>query len=392
MNANQSDYETLASNVEAANGSSVAVASAAPIGGQISKFERLTLAGGQELDRAIEWLAGKITDFTLHDRIGAFDLAGLEKAIRFYDDPLRSAPASGFFQRPDLPPLIEKKAIVALPDGYIHDISFESAYTPAYEGYRSDYDSTPVNKIVHARYWQHNVDKAARATVIAVHGWTMGDQRINSLAFQPGFFFARGMDVVLVELPFHGRRAAASKGGEPNNLFPSGDFVRTNESVLQAICDLRQLYRYLSESGATGIGVMGMSLGGYVAALWASLDKLGFCIPIVPMASMAQLAWEVLSKSPRSQELVASGITLKKLERIYRFHCPLSYSHAQSHEDILIVAGMADTVVPPGQPTTLWRHWGQPAMFWYKGGHLAEFNKTDVFDVIFKFIERRTRS
>ena len=38
-----------------------------------------------------------------------------------------------------------------------------------------------------------------------------------------------------------------------------------------------------------------------------------------------------------------------------------------------------DRIVPPEQPLTLWKHWGEPAIHWYAGGHVTPFRRFAVF-------------
>src|SRR5690606_33705729 len=120
-----------------------------------------------------------------------------------------------------------------------------------------------------------------------------------------GYFYRNGFDIVLVELPFHGRRRAEQTA----TLFPSTDFVVTNEAIAQAISDVRELQLYLTSMGVKTVGAMGMSLGAYVASLWASLDPLAFCIPIVPLVSMADLAWSIVVNDPQFSLYRAQGIS-----------------------------------------------------------------------------------
>ena len=44
-----------------------------------------------------------------------------------------------------------------------------------------------------------------------------------------------------------------------------------NEGFGHAIYDLRALAMFLRKRGASAVGVMGMSLGGYTTGLWASV-------------------------------------------------------------------------------------------------------------------------
>jgi dienelactone hydrolase len=74
-------------------------------------------------------------------------------------------------------------------------------------------------------------------------------------------------------------------------MFPSANVIRTNEAFGQAVSDLRALRAWLEQRGSV-VGVMGMSLGGYTTALWASVDpKLAYAVPWIPAVDMADLMW-----------------------------------------------------------------------------------------------------
>ena len=353
------------------------------IGGELdqhlSRFERLTLVGGRELEKAISWFARQLSRFNYLDQFGSLDISVLKETAQYYNRPVLLSDPGSFYQQPLQAPLVSERQVHGLVDGCILDLEFPSSYKPQYPGLTDYYDSFVTNKTVHARYWQHG-DKR-RPTLIAIHGWTMGDQRINSLAFQPGYFYRQGLDIVLVELPFHGRRTV--QNAPP--LFPSTDFVLTNEAIAQAISDMRELHLYLTSIGVPKVGVMGMSLGAYVASLWSSLDVLEFCIPIVPLVSMADLAWAIVCNDANFPLYRAQGVTPELFEAVYFMHSPLSFKSKCSTERLMIVAGLSDGVVPPEQPKQLWQHWGNPRIHWFEGGHVAEFKKSHAFREISRF-------
>jgi dienelactone hydrolase len=63
--------------------------------------------------------------------------------------------------------------------------------------------------------------------------------------------------------------------------------VRTNEAFGQAIWDLRGLALALRADGASAVGAMGMSLGGYTTALWSTIDPedaggIEFAVAMIP--------------------------------------------------------------------------------------------------------------
>jgi hypothetical protein len=346
----------------------------------LSNFERLTLIGGKELEKAIAWFSKQLTRFNYLEQFGVLNVAEIKKAADYYDtDSLRSNPEA-FYIFPDKSPSVIEKVIHGLADGKILDLNYESSYQAQHPEIKERYHNYHENKIVHARLWKHMQNN--RPTIIAVHGWTMGDQRINSLAFQPGYLYRLGFNVALFELPFHGRRMP--KAGLNSAVFPSTDFVMTNEAVAQAISDLRQLKLYLNLI-SSDIGIMGMSLGGYVCSLWNALDTHSFCIPIVPLVSMTDLAWQIVLKSNLSELYVTQGLTKELFDSIYFVHSPLHYISKIDTKRLMIVAGLSDQVVPPIQAELLWEHWSRPMIYWFEGGHVAEADKSRVFPEIARF-------
>lgn len=356
---------------------------------RLSQFERLTLTGGAELDRALAWISKQFGSFSYQHRLETLDVERFFDAARFYTDPSHihdwSKTPSRYFVKPEQVPVVRETTFHGLSDGEVVDLSFKSTYQPQNAAFHEEYSTCLANQTVFARMWRHH--GVARPTIIAIHGWTMGDQRVNSLAFMPGFFYQLGFDVALIELPYHGRRRPKTGADLNGFLFPSIDVVRTNEAMAQVISDLRNLSLYLQSRGVREVGCMGMSLGAYVGSLWAALDKVAFCIPIVPMVSMAEVAWEIITRDPSFVALREAGLSLDLLHDIYKVHCPLSYAPQTEKNRVLIIAGIGDKIVPPRQPRLLWEHWKRPHLLWFRGGHVAQFKRSKAFSEVVQFFD-----
>jgi hypothetical protein len=54
---------------------------------------------------------------------------------------------------------------------------------------------------------------------------------------------------------------------------------------------------------------------------------------------------------------------------------------------VLIIAGRGDRIVPPEHPNALWRHWGEPNIFWFSGSHLAPFTRRRTVRAIVHHLE-----
>ena len=55
----------------------------------------------------------------------------------------------------------------------------------------------------------------------------------------------------------------------------------------------------------------------------------------------------------------------------------------------MIAAGRGDCVVPPQHAYALWRHWGEPAMHWFSGSHIAPFRRATIVDVGLRHLAAR---
>ena len=145
------------------------------------------------------------------------------------------------------------------------EASWASAFEPFAPGVRDAYLAHVPNRTAHARLY---VGGGPRPAAILVHGYMSGQWAIEERAWPIRWLNQRGLDVALAVLPFHGVRARA-EGGRRRS--PGADPRFTNEGFRQAVADLRVLIALLQGRGATAVGLMGMSLGGYTTALMATL-------------------------------------------------------------------------------------------------------------------------
>jgi pimeloyl-ACP methyl ester carboxylesterase len=236
-------------------------------------------------------------------------------------------------------------------------------------------------------HWMHGPERP-RGTVVALHGFTMGYPRMDAFALFAASLFAAGFDVALVTLPFHGARTPtqARFSGEH---FAIPDVARFNEAVRQAVYELRVLIGWLRDFIDAPLGLLGLSLGGYLAALMAGLnDDLDFVVPMVPPVCIGDLAWRFFTQSRKHPQGATAAFSREELRASYRVHSPLTYPLQIDKRRVLIVAGRGDQIVPAQHPHTLWQHWGEPAIHWFSGSHLAPFRRGGVFARIRAHVER----
>lgn len=233
---------------------------------------------------------------------------------------------------------------------------------------------------VHIEHWSQR-GRAPRGTVIALHGFGMGSPRAGAFALFASDWVDRGLDVVLVTLPDHGARkpAAARFSGE---RFAVPNVQALGEAVRQAIYEVRLVQQWVRERSSAPVGLLGLSLGGYVAALFAGLyEDLDFVIPVVAPVCMGDLAFRFLSQS-RAAKAGAANFSLEEMRASFWIHSPLAHTLKTERSRALIVAGRGDRVVPPEHSFALWRHWGEPEVHWFAGSHVAPFGRRAVVGAI----------
>ena len=104
----------------------------------------------------------------------------------------------------------------------------------------------------------------------------------------PRLYDALDVDVLHVQLPFHGSRNPKSAlfHGE---FFWSADLVRSFEAVRQSCIDARTLVAWLRARATTEVGVTGISLGGSITMVLACVDPTpDYIVPIVSHLHLAE--------------------------------------------------------------------------------------------------------
>lgn len=111
------------------------------------------------------------------------------------------------------------------------------------------------------------------------HGFFASPYVFNATLLSLPWFYHRGYDVLLVTLPFHGRRRGRLDPYSGHGFLAKGP-KHLNEAMMQCVADTRSWMDWLFERGVDKIGMTGLSLGGHTTALVAAADdRLSFAVP-----------------------------------------------------------------------------------------------------------------
>lgn len=276
------------------------------------------------------------------------------------------------------PPPIDNFELVAKTKGktkYEH-LRFTSLYEPRENepgGERwKNYDA---NKITHA-YVLRQKNYKNRPWLICINGFGTGSAAVDLLTFKPTFDEFK-FNVLIYVMPFHGPR---KNGFISGNGFLTGNPIDTLHAESQAIWDLRRIISWINDQGCHHIGIAGISLGGYTAALLSTIQEdLKCTIPFVPLSCFASAMYHYLSKAKRA-EFEKHGLTLAKMQSVLKPISPLASPSKTKPLGRAIIAGVVDQIVERDQTLSYKKYWLDEEIRWLDSCHMfttaeAEANK-----------------
>lgn len=282
--------------------------------------------------------------------------------------PARLEEARAFLESPDFAP----PSAPARP--YFHGTKVFRFDTPLPTAWAN-------NNIVWGRFYRAGDDWRSRPAMLLLHGW---NDAINHFVRFP--MLARqlnraGINAVTLTAPYHFRRWPKGQGAWGNFLCP--DLLRTAQAVAQAVAENRAIAGWLLEQGCPALGLWGISLGGWLAALTAHFDKRFHSLAlVVPAARLDRLLDEAafcrtIRAALRGQRLESPKFNLTALPP------PLDTGR------ILLVEGLYDLFVPPETLDELWEKWGHPEIWRLPCGHISVLGAPGLSGRIVRWVSER---
>ena len=247
-------------------------------------------------------------------------------------------------------------------------IRFPSGYEPrAEEPGAQRWSSYTANRTATAAVLRH--PGAPRPWVVAIHGFGMGFPFMDFVGLQAAKLHRElGVNVVLPVLPMHGQRRLSRVGGEQ---FLGFDLVNTVHGFAQSVWDIRRVIGWVRAQAAPSIGLYGVSLGGYTAALVASIEPGLDCVVAgIPVADFPAL-FQAHSPIHVRMRAIEHAILGGNAEAVHRVVSPLALDPQVPRDQRFIYAGLGDRLARPAQARMLWSHWQEPSIEWFAGNHVG---------------------
>jgi dienelactone hydrolase len=170
-------------------------------------------------------------------------------------------------------------------------------------------------------------------------------------------------------MAYYGRRRPP--GSDLRLLSP--DLARTASAVRQTVLDLRLAAAWMEsrpEIDARRLGILGTSLGSFMAALAAEMEpKLGRVALLLGGGGLVDGYYDDPHAAPYRTVFEALGGKKETLAKLVGPYDPITCAANLKGHKLLMLEALHDEVVPPRMGEDLWRASGEQEIHWYNCGH-----------------------
>jgi len=278
-----------------------------------------------------------------------------------------------FYQVPLNRPMIETVSVLRENRRYkVELIKWRSQYYPQNPDFALRYETYKGAHTAYAAYLHS--EKKSKGLIIICHDWVETDISEDWRKYDLHEYYKQGYDALLVQQPYHGLRRLSDMAYSGES-FLSGDLARINEAMCQGVTDVRGMIR-LFRRRYDVLGLQGAGLGGTTCLLTAVVEKkIDFVIARSPYIDLCDTIQEKTLTLDLMKGVELAGLTEETIRKTLWVSTPSHFEPRIPSEDVLILAGMGDKMIPPQQITGIRRKWGPVNIKWYAGGHLANFQK-----------------
>lgn len=240
------------------------------------------------------------------------------------------------------------------------------------------------NNTVHGRLFRCGERWRERPAVLLLHGWNDVINHHFRFPFLAAQFNRNGFNAVTLEAPFHFQRRPRQLGAWSNFLCP--DILRTVQAARQAVAETRSMAEWLRQQGCPAVGLLGVSLGGWLAGL-ATCHDARFCcaVLLVPVVRLDRLLEEAafcrgLRLAWKGRRVAAGKLNLTEGRP------------ALPRQNILLIEAVHDLFVPVETMEELWRAWDHPDIWRLRHGHISVLAAPGLNGRIIRWMAPRLRA
>ena len=210
-----------------------------------------------------------------------------------------------------------------------------------------------------------------KRAIVYVHGWLEPGPWMEEASFLPKLHDELDVDVLHVQLPFHGSRNPKSAlfHGE---FFWSADLVRSLEAVRQSALDVRTLMAWLRSRGYVEVGITGLSLGGAITMVLGCVDPMpDYIVPVIAHLNLAEAIEEAPILWRMKNDLERFGMDRAARAALFQRLGLATLRPTLPVERQLWFAARDDQYLRADLVAAQWRAWGEPPIEWFPGGHMT---------------------
>lgn len=284
-------------------------------------------------------------------------LATRGEAWRSLDTPSFFARPESFYHADRAIPQVSEQSARSIAGANVTRFSFPTLHPLRF----------PETNMAVGRFYRNSLRPNAPVVLVS-HGWAHRTMRtIEHLYVKP--FLRHGFSVVFLAHPLHFERTP--RGTFSGELTVSADVVLTVEVFRQGVIDMLGAANWLRSRGEARIGLVGYSLGGYLAGLAAAVrDDWSFVVlggtgdsPVSPILDTS------LGKNIREDLRACHMLDRSRLTKAWKIISPGALLPKVPRERILLVAGRYDRIMLPTSVRRLWNAWRRPTLQWLSRGH-----------------------
>jgi dienelactone hydrolase len=225
--------------------------------------------------------------------------------------------------------------------------------------------ATAENNTVHAEYYRPTGQGPFPGVIVL--DITAGNQ---SLSRHLSLFLAqKNIAALFVQMAYYGPRRPP--GSKLRLLMPN--IEHSLSAIRQTVLDLRVAAAWLGarpEIDGKRLGIMGTSLGSFMAALTAEMEpRLDRVAVLLGGGGVVDAYYHHPQAAPYRRVYEALGGTKEKLAQVIAPADPLTCAANLKQHKLLILAGKRDNIVPPKMAEALWKASGQQKIVWYNCTH-----------------------